>query len=218
MPLAAMSPLNVVRSRFALYEFVLGDDGRIGAPLVGAVHCDVPLREAIHHLLQGRLVPPPTCPVEQLPRVPIEGFSDPELASFCPEIMPHLIELQDDDAPRGLWLLVVVCGQVPDPGEHGLRRHPKEKRDAVHGHPTQVPQNSVDLRGEGLAAWRRAGQLLTTLLTLLLGLTGSSALADDAGTLACGARMHQGSPPAGVAIQSARGIVQSSDGTPPLLG
>src|SRR5215471_2632462 len=132
--------------------------------------------------------------------------------------MPHLIEFQDDGAPRGLWLLVVVCGQVPDPAEHGLRRHPQEKRDAVHGHPTQVPQHSVDLRGEGLAAWGGAGKLIATLFTLLLGLTSSRAIADDAVTLAFGARMHQYAPPAGVALQSARGIAQSSDGKPPLPG
>src|SRR5262245_38880375 len=53
--------------------------------------------------------------------------------------LPHFVEFQDDGSPRGLWLLVRVCGKVPDPGEHGLSRDAEEKRDAVHGHPTQIP-------------------------------------------------------------------------------
>ena len=43
MPLAAMIPRNIVCGRFALHEFVLGDDCGIDAPLVCAVHFDVPL-------------------------------------------------------------------------------------------------------------------------------------------------------------------------------
>src|SRR5262249_38235691 len=98
------------------------------------------------------LVPSPTFPIEQLPRVTIERFPDPELAPLFPEIMPHLIELQDASSSCGFWLLIIVFGQVPDPGEHGLRGDPEEERDAMHGHAPQVPQDRVDLRGERLAA------------------------------------------------------------------
>jgi hypothetical protein len=80
----------------------------------------------------------------------------------------------------------------------------------VHGHTTQVLQDGVNLRGEGLAAWGRTGKLIATLLALLLGLAGRRAIADDAVTLTFGACLHQCFPPAGVILQSARGISQSS--------
>jgi hypothetical protein len=53
--------------------------------LLLAVHLHIPFGQAIHHLLQGCLVAPPTFPVEQLPGVPIERFPDPELAPLCLE-------------------------------------------------------------------------------------------------------------------------------------
>jgi len=68
MALLTMIALNVMRRRFVLHEFVLGDDGCIRAPLVRAVHFDVPLGQAIHHLLQGGFVTAPTFPVQQLGR------------------------------------------------------------------------------------------------------------------------------------------------------
>ena len=74
----------------------------------------------------------------------------------------------------------------------------------------EVPQDGVNLRCEGLAAWGRAGKLIATLLALLLGLAGRRAIADDAVTLTFGACLHQCSPPAGVIMQSAGGISQSS--------
>ena len=108
MPLAAMIPLNIGRGRFALHEFVLGDDGGLGAPLVCTVHFDVPLCETIDHLLQSGFVTPSAFPVQQLASVPIQRFPDPELLAFLLEIMPHLIQFQDDCSPRRHWLLVVV--------------------------------------------------------------------------------------------------------------
>jgi hypothetical protein len=92
-----------------------------------------------------------------------------------------------------------------------LSRDPEEKRNAIHGHTTQVPQDGVDLRCEGLTAWSRTGKLIATRFTLLLGLTSSRAIVDDVVTLAFGACMHQCFPPAGVALRSARGITQSPD-------
>src|SRR4029450_8350895 len=78
MPLPTIIPLNVVCGCFTLHQLVWRDDRRIGSPLVRAVHFDVPFGQAIDHLLQRRLVPSPTFPVEQLPRVTIERFPDPE--------------------------------------------------------------------------------------------------------------------------------------------
>jgi hypothetical protein len=42
----------------------LGNDGRIRRPFIGAIQLHVPLYEAIDHLLQRGLVPPPTFPVQ----------------------------------------------------------------------------------------------------------------------------------------------------------
>jgi len=143
----------------------------------------IPFGQAIHHLLQGRFVTAPTFPVQQLPGVPIQGLPDPELLAFVLEIMPHLIEFQDDGSPRRLWLFVVVFGTVPDPGEHSLRGDVEKKRDAVHRHATHVPQDSIDLRGEGLPAWGRAGKLIATLFALFLRFASSRAIVDDANQL-----------------------------------
>src|SRR5262245_28570727 len=107
MPLPTVIPLNVMSGHFTLHQLVWRDDRSICGPLVRAVHFDVPLREAIDHLLQRRLVPSPPFPVEQLPRVAIQRFPAPEFAPLFLEIMPHLIELQDDRPPRGFWFLVI---------------------------------------------------------------------------------------------------------------
>jgi hypothetical protein len=81
----------------------------------------------------------------------------------------------------------MLYGKSPDPGEHGLGGDPEEKRDAVHGAATQVEQHGIDLRFEGVAARRRAGKLVATLLTALLGLAGGGAIIDDPSTVAFGA-------------------------------
>ena len=76
--LPTMIPFNIVRGRFIVYQLVLWNDRGIGCPLIRAIQPDVPLRKAIDHLLSRRLIPSPTFPVEQLPRVAIQCFPDPE--------------------------------------------------------------------------------------------------------------------------------------------
>ncbi len=85
-------------------------------------------------LLQHRLVLSPTFPFEQLSCVAIQRFPDPEYVLLCPQIMPWLTELQNDRSARGLWLLVLVSGNIPDPGEHDLSGDLEEKRHMMHGH------------------------------------------------------------------------------------
>ncbi len=104
--------------------------------------------------------------------------------------MPHLIQLQDDRFPRGFRFLIMLYGKSPDPVEHCLGGDPEKKRDAVHGDATQVEQHGINLRFEGFAARRRAGKLLATLLTALLGLTSGGAIVDDPITLAFGAFVY----------------------------
>lgn len=144
--LPTVIPCDIVGRRFTLHQLVLRDDRGIRRPFVCAVHFHVPFGQVVDHFIPDPLVPQPACPVEQMPRVAVQRLPDPEFAPLFLEIMPHLIEFQDDRSPRGLWLLVVVFGTVPDPSEHSLRRDPEEERDAVHGHPAQVPQHSVDLQ------------------------------------------------------------------------
>jgi hypothetical protein len=55
-----------------------------------------------------------------------------------PQIMPYLTELQNDCSPRGLWLLVIVSGNVPAPGEYDLSEDLEEKRHVMHGHTIQL--------------------------------------------------------------------------------
>jgi hypothetical protein len=52
--------------------------------------------------------------------------------------MPYLTDLPNDRSPRGLWLLVVVSGNVPDPGEDDLSEDLEEKRHVMHGHTRQL--------------------------------------------------------------------------------
>ena len=120
MSLTAMITFDGIRRHFTLHQLVLRNDRGIGRPLVRAIHVPIPFGQAIHHLLQGRFVTAPTFPVQQLPGVPIQGLPDPELLAFVLEIMPHLIEFQDDRSPCGLWLLLVLLGKGPDPVEHSL--------------------------------------------------------------------------------------------------
>ena len=127
-------------------------------------------------------------------------------------LMLHLIAFQNNHAARGIWLLIGVCGPVPNPGEHGLCGDPEQEHDTVHSHTTEVPQDGRDLHHKWLAARSCAGKLITTLLAWLLWLTRRRAIVNDAITLPFGACMPQRSPPAGVALQSARGRAQSSDG------
>jgi hypothetical protein len=84
----------------------------------------------------------------------------------------------------------MLYGKSSDPVEHGLGGDPEEKRDAVHGHATQVEKHGIDLRFEGLAARSGAGKLVATRLTALLGLAGGGAIIDDPITLAFGALVH----------------------------
>ena len=107
----------------------------------------------------------------------IQRFPDPQLLACLLEVMPHLIQLQDDGVPCGLWLLLVRLGNVSDPVEDGRRRDPEEARDAVHGDPTQVEQDSVDPRPERLPAWGRAGELKAAPLAELVGFPGDRAIA-----------------------------------------
>jgi hypothetical protein len=68
--------------RLALHACVLGDDGGIGGPLVRAVALDIPVCQAIHHLLQGGLVTAPTCPGPQGAGGTIQGRPGPERPPF----------------------------------------------------------------------------------------------------------------------------------------
>jgi hypothetical protein len=56
-----------------------------------------------------------------------------------------------------------------------------------------------------------AGKLIAALLAVLLRFASSRAIMEDTVTLAFGARMHRGSPPAEGAIESAGGLSQSVD-------
>jgi hypothetical protein len=53
-----------------------------------------------------------------------------------PQIMPYLTELPNDRSPRGLWLLVIVSGNVPDPGEYDLSEDLEDKRHMMHAIPS----------------------------------------------------------------------------------
>ena len=105
-PLPTMMPLDVVGGRFALDQFLAWYDGRIGPPFVRAVHLHVPLRQTIHHLLQRLLVPSSTFPVQQLPGLTIQRFPDPEFLVLLLQVMPQLIQLEDDRFPCGFGLLI----------------------------------------------------------------------------------------------------------------
>src|SRR5919106_2240475 len=86
--------------------------------------------------------------------------------------------------------MLPIFGKVPDPVEHCLRRDPQEEGNAVHVHATQIPQDSVDLRREGLATRGGTGKLISTLLALLLRLACGRAIFDYVATLAFGALLH----------------------------
>jgi hypothetical protein len=88
-----MIALNVMRRGFALYQLVLWNDRGITGPFVRAVHRDIPLRQTLDHLLQGRFVPAATCPVQELPSITIQSLPDPKFPAFFLELMPHLIQL-----------------------------------------------------------------------------------------------------------------------------
>src|SRR5262245_46006784 len=204
-------PFDLMSRRLALHELVLRDDRSIRRPHVGPVHVHVPFGQVMDHLRSARLVPSSTLPVEQLSRVAIERFPAPECTPLCLERMPHLIAFQDNRSPRRLWLLLGSLGKGPDPVGDDLRGAPEEERDAVHGQTTEIPQDGVDLHRTWLLTRGRAGTLIATLPALLLRFARRRAVVDDAVTLTCGVRMHQGSPPPGVALPSTRGISQSCD-------
>ena len=117
----------------------------------------------------------------------IQRFPDPQLLAFLLEVVPHLIQLQDDGFSCGFWLLLVRLGKGSDPVQYGLRRDAEEKRDAVHRDTTEGEPHGVDLGVEGLASRGGTGQLVATLLTLLFGLASGGAMLDDPITLAFGA-------------------------------
>src|SRR6266850_1667182 len=123
-------------------------------------------------------------------RYPIQGFPNPEFLGFLLDIMPHLIQFQDDGFSRGLRLLVVRFRKRFDLVEYRLSRDPQEEPNAVHRHATQVPQDGVDLHRERLTAWGGAGKLVLTLRTELLGLAGGRAVVDKPITPALGTCMH----------------------------
>jgi hypothetical protein len=147
MALPAMITLNGMGRCFALDQLVLRDDRRIRRPLIRAIQLYIPLYQAIDQLLQGGFVTLTTFPVRELTRVTIESLPDPELAPLLLEIVPHLIQLQDDRFSRGAWLLIVLCGKGPDPVEHGLSRDPYEERDTMHGNATQIQKHRVEWSG-----------------------------------------------------------------------
>src|SRR5262245_41346757 len=133
MAVPPMMARHGMRRGFALNQLVLRDDRRRGAPLVRAVSVHSPSRQASAQLVQGRLVTPATCPVQQPPGVTIQGLPTPELAPFLLEVLPPLLQLQDSRFPRGLRRLIMLSGPRPDPVAHGLGGAPEEQREAVHG-------------------------------------------------------------------------------------
>jgi hypothetical protein len=88
-----------------------------------------------------------------------------------PQIMPYLTELPNDRSPHGLWLLVIVSGNVPDPGEYDLSEDLEEKRHMMHGHTIQLKLSLL-----------RAGSCrnaYTCPLTLLRPTTHSDPLSEE---------------------------------------
>src|SRR5262245_43320996 len=112
----------------------------------------MPMGEALDQLLQGRLVTPTTFPVQELARSRTQGLADPQLPSLVLEVVPHLVQLQDDRIASGLRLLAVLLRKGSEPVEHGLGRYPQEERDAMHGNATQIPEHCMDFPHEGLTA------------------------------------------------------------------
>src|SRR5262245_35490595 len=107
MSLPARMALNGLRRGVALDQLVMRDDRRRGRPLIRAIQLYLPRGQAIHHLLQRRLVASPTFPIQPLAWLLIEGFPDPEFLRLLLDVMPHLIQLQDESASRGVWLRIV---------------------------------------------------------------------------------------------------------------
>ena len=96
MPLVAMMALDGRGRRVALHPGVLGNDGRIGDPLIRAIEFHIPWRQAINQRLQRRLVTPPTFPVQELPGITIQRVPDPPRLACLLEVVPQLLQLQDD--------------------------------------------------------------------------------------------------------------------------
>jgi hypothetical protein len=206
MPLAAMMALAGRGRRVALHQCVLGDDGRIGDPLIRAIELHIPWRQAINQRLQRRLVMPPTFPVQELPALTIQRVPDPPRLACLLEVVPQLLQLQDDGCSCGLWLLLVRLDTGSDPGAHGLDRDLEAACEAVHGDATQLPQDRVDLQRERLPAWRRAGQRHAAWLAELCGFPGDRAVVDEPITLALGTDRHRRPPPQTLASRSGGGV------------
>jgi hypothetical protein len=162
--------------------------------LICAIQLHIPLGEALDHLLQGRLVTPTTFPVQELPGIRIQGLPDPQLLSRVLEVVPHLIQLQDDRFASRLRLLVVLLSKGSEPVEHGLGRDPQEERDAMHGDATQIHEHRLDFHYEWFTAWGGTRKLIPTLLAELFGLAGDRAVVDEPITLALGTYMHRYPP------------------------
>jgi len=103
--LPTVMPCDIMSGRFPLPQLVLRDDRRLCGPLIGAIPLHLPLGEALDHRLQGRLVTLTTCPVQELTGLRISGLPDPQLPSRVLEVVPHLVQLQDERIARGLRLL-----------------------------------------------------------------------------------------------------------------
>ena len=112
MALPAVIALNGMRGRFTLHQHVLRNNRRIRCPVICAIPLHIPLRQPIDHLLQRGLVTPATLPIQQLPGVLVQGFPDPELLPLFLEVILHLIQLEDERFPCGLWLLLVLFGLI----------------------------------------------------------------------------------------------------------
>jgi hypothetical protein len=151
--------------------------------------------EALDQLLQGRLVTPTTFPVQELAGIRIQGLPDPQLPSLVLEVVPHLVQLQDDRIASGLRLLLVLLSKGSEPVEHGLGRDPQEERDAMHGEATQIQEHRVDFHHEWLPAWGGTRKLIPTLLAELFGLAGDRAIVDELITLALRTYLHRYPPP-----------------------
>jgi hypothetical protein len=174
--------------------------------LIRAIELHIPWRQAINQLLQRHLVTPPACPVQELPGITIQRVPDPPRLACLLEVVPQLLQLQDDGFSCGLWRLLVRLGKGSDPGEHGLDRDLQEERDAVHGEATQLPQDRVDLQRERLPAWRRAGQRQAAWRAELCGFPGDRAVVDEPITLALGTSRHRRPPPQTWASRSGGGV------------
>ena len=74
---------------------------------------------------------------------------DPPLAPLFSAGMPPRIALQDERASWGGWLLLIVFGSAPEPGESGLRGAPEEAREAGPCHARPPGRRGAAVPGAG---------------------------------------------------------------------